>query len=109
MKKKEIQPKPPSRRQLQHQQFAAHSASQAPVVIHLSNGTRLHGVVLASDDYALLLGRHPEEGYPTLVYKRAICLITPAGAPLAAEAPEQDPAGAPDFVPIYIPRTRRRR
>ncbi|WP_432261325.1 RNA chaperone Hfq [Cupriavidus sp. TMH.W2] len=108
MKKKEIRPKPRSRKQLQHQQYAAYSTSQTPVIVHLSNGARLHGMVLASDDYLLLLGRQPDDSRPTVIYKRAICLVTPADAPEAlVVAP--DPANAPDFVPIYIPRTRKRR
>lgn len=108
MKKKEIRPKQPSRRQLQSQQFAAYRTSQAPVIVHLSNGARLHGLVLAADDFVLLLGRGPGDSQPTVVYKRAICLVTPAGAPevvvVAAET-----VAAPDFVPLYIPRTRKRR
>ncbi|CAM3342511.1 RNA chaperone Hfq [Cupriavidus taiwanensis] len=108
MKKKEIPPRPPSRRQLQSQQFAAYRLSEAPVIVHLSNGARLHGLVLAADDFVLLLGRQPDDIQPTVVYKRAICLITPATAPeLVVEATET--VSAPEFVPIYIPRTRKRR
>ncbi|WP_265920091.1 RNA chaperone Hfq [Cupriavidus nantongensis] len=108
MKKKEIRPRQPSRRQLQSQQFAAYSISEAPVVVHLSNGARLHGLVLAADDFVLLLGRRLDDDQPTVVYKRAICLVTPAGAPdEVAVAPET--MAAPEFVPLYIPRTRKRR
>ncbi|NSX17117.1 RNA chaperone Hfq [Cupriavidus taiwanensis] len=108
MKKKEIRPRQPSRRQLQSQQFAAYHISQTPVIVHLSNGARLHGLVLAADDFVLLLGRRPDDIQPTAVYKRAICLVTPADAPEpVGVAPET--AAAPDFVPLYIPRTRKRR
>ncbi|MDQ0139936.1 RNA chaperone Hfq [Cupriavidus necator] len=108
MKKKEIGPRPPSRRQLQSQQFAAYQVSQTPVIVHLSNGARLHGLVLAADDFILLLGRGAGDIQPTVVYKRAICLVTPATAPeLVLAAPET--IAAPEFVPLYIPRTRKRR
>ncbi|MGY2485493.1 RNA chaperone Hfq [Cupriavidus sp. CP313] len=108
MKKKETRPKSPSRKQLQHQQFAAYSTSQAPVIVHLSNGARLQGLVLASDDYVVLLGRQPDDIRPTVVYKRAICLVTLANAP-DAPVVAPDPAPEPDFLPIYIPRTHKRR
>ncbi|WP_427307951.1 RNA chaperone Hfq [Cupriavidus sp. H39] len=108
MKKKEIRPKPPSRRQLQPQQFAAYHISQTPVIVHLSNGARLHGLVLAADDFVLLLGRRPDDIQPTVVYKRAICLVTPADVEEATVV-ASDLAATPDFVPLYIPRTRRRR
>ena len=108
MKKKEIRPKQPSRRQLQSQQFAAYRITQSPVIVHLSNGARLHGLVLAADDFVLLLGRRPDDAQPTVVYKRAICLVMSADATESAVvAPEL--AATPDFVPLYIPRTRKRR
>ncbi|MCO4887798.1 RNA chaperone Hfq [Cupriavidus sp. WGtm5] len=108
MKKKEIRAKQPSRRQLQSQQFAAYRITQSPVIVHLSNGARLHGLVLAADDFVLLLGRRPDDSQPTVVYKRAICLVTQADAPEVVNvAPET--VAAPDFVPLYIPRTRKRR
>ncbi|AGW94937.1 MULTISPECIES: RNA chaperone Hfq [Cupriavidus] len=113
MKKKESGPKRTRRKQTQFQQLAAHSNSRAPVVVHLSNGTRLQGIVLATDDYMLLLGRQLDDNQPTLVYKQAIALITPAaapGTPGMADVPELPaPVTRPDFVPIYIPRTRKRR
>jgi host factor-I protein len=108
VKKKEIRPTQPGRRQLQSQQFGACRISQAPVIVHLSNGARLHGLVLAADDFVLLLGRQPDDIQPTVVYKRAICLVMPANAP---EAPvvAPDTSATPDFVPLYIPRTRKQR
>ncbi|GLC94519.1 hypothetical protein Tamer19_39270 [Cupriavidus sp. TA19] len=105
MKKKEIRPKHPSRKELQYQHLAVHSASRAPVVVHLSNGTRLQGIVLAADSYMVLLGRRLDDPQPTLVYKQAICLVTPLDTPVVGI----DPAIAAEFVPIYIPRTRKRR
>ncbi|QRQ84690.1 RNA chaperone Hfq [Cupriavidus oxalaticus] len=105
MKKKETRPKRSSRKELQYQQLVAQSANRAPVVVHLSNGTRLQGVVLATDNYMLLLGRQLDDPQPTLVYKQAICLVTPLDTPAVGI----DPAIAAEFVPIYIPRTRKRR
>nr|WP_216621353.1 RNA chaperone Hfq [Cupriavidus necator] len=93
---------------MQPQQFAAYHISQTPVIVHLSNGARLHGLVLAADDFMLLLGRRPDDVQPTVVYKHAICVVTPADAPeLVRVAPET--MAAPDFVPLFIPRTRKRR
>lgn len=108
MKKKETRPRSRSRKQLQHLQFAAYSSSQAPVIVHLSTGARLQGLVLASDDYVVLLGRQLDDIRPTVVYKQAICLVTLANAP-DAPAVAPDPAPEPDFLPIYIPRTSKRR
>ncbi|SDC64138.1 host factor-I protein [Cupriavidus sp. YR651] len=105
--KKEIKAPRPSRK-LQHLQFAAHSASRNSVIVHLSNGTRLTGIVVASDNYMLLLGRDAEDPTPTLVYKRAITVVTPAHAPEAA-ATLLEAEASPDFVRLYIPRTRKRR
>lgn len=106
MKKKEIRP-PRNSRKRQHLQLAAHAASRTPVIVYLSNGTRLQGSIIASDDYMLLLGKHLQDDCPTAVYKHAISLIVPANGP---EGPvvALDPVNAPEFVPIYIPRTRRR-
>ncbi|MCY1271778.1 RNA-binding protein Hfq [compost metagenome] len=105
MKKKETRPKRSSRKELQYQHLAAHAANRAPVVLHLSNGTRLQGIVLAADSYMVLLGRQLDDPQPTLIYKQAICLVTPLDTPAVAI----DPAIAAEFVPIYIPRTRKRR
>ncbi|WP_439686678.1 RNA-binding protein hfq [Cupriavidus oxalaticus] len=105
MKKKETRPKLHSRKELQYQHLAAHSANRAPVVVHLSNGTRLQGFVLGTDNYLVLLGRRLDDPQPTLVYKQAICLVTPLDTPAVGI----DPAIAAEFVPIYIPRTRKRR
>lgn len=105
--KKEIKAPRPSRK-LQQLQFAAHSASRSEVIVHLSNGTRLNGVVLATDNYMILLGRTAEDPTPTLIYKRAITVVTPAYAPEEATA-TLDAEVSPDFVRLYIPRTRKRR
>ncbi|MEN7530327.1 MULTISPECIES: RNA chaperone Hfq [unclassified Cupriavidus] len=105
--KKEIKAPRPSRK-LQQLQFAAHSASRLAVIVHLSNGTRLNGVVLASDNYMILLGRDERDASPTLIYKRAITVVTPSHAPeLATDV--LDAEASPDFVRLYIPRTRKRR
>lgn len=95
-------------RKLQHLHFAAHSASRNTVIVHLSNGTRLTGIVLASDNYMILLGKTDEDPMPTVVYKRAITVVTPAHAP-EADAAVLDAEASPDFVRLYIPRTRKRR
>jgi len=105
--KKENKASRPSRK-LQHLQFAAHSASRNSVIVHLSNGTRLTGIVLASDNYMILLGRTHEDSTPTVIYKRAITVVTPAHAP-EADTALLDAEGSPDFVRLYIPRTRKRR
>jgi len=105
--KKEKKPPQPSRK-LQHLQYAALSASLNAVIVHLSNGTNLTGVVLASDDYMILLGQTAEDPTPTLIYKRAITVVTPAHAPDITTA-LLDAETSPDFVRLYIPRTRKRR
>jgi len=105
VKKKEIRPKRASRKELQYQHLASHSADRAPVVVYLSNGTRLQGIVLATDSYMVLLGRRLDDPQPTIVYKQAICLVTPLDTPAVGI----DPAIAAEFLPIYIPRTRKRR
>ncbi|WP_130393579.1 RNA chaperone Hfq [Cupriavidus agavae] len=105
--KKEIKA-PRTSRKLQQMQFAAHSASRLAVIVHLSNGTRLNGVVLASDNYMILLGRNETDATPTLIYKRAITVVTPAHAPEQA-TDVLDSEAAPGFVKLYIPRTRKRR
>lgn len=106
MKQEKKVPRPS--RKLQHLHFAAHSASRNAVIVHLSNGTRLTGIVLASDNYMILLGKTAEDATPTVVYKRAITVITPAHAPDAASA-VPDAEDSPDFVRLFIPRTRKRR
>lgn len=105
--KKEIKAPRPSRK-LQQLQFAAHSSSRSAVIVHLSNGTRLNGIVLASDNYMILLGRSVEDPTPTLIYKRAITVVTPAHASNDDMA-MLDAEGSPDFVRLFIPRTRKRR
>jgi host factor-I protein len=62
----------------------------------------------------LLLERHPRDTMPQVVYKRSVSLIVPLrpGAEPAANAASlesSDQAASPDFVPLYIPRTRKRR
>ncbi|MBY4730216.1 RNA chaperone Hfq [Cupriavidus pauculus] len=105
--KKEIKAPRPSRK-LQQLQFAAHSASRVAVIVHLSNGTKLNGIVLASDNYMILLGRNAEDPTPTLIHKRAITVVTPAHAPEETVA-MVDAQASPGFVRIFIPRTRKRR
>lgn len=105
--KKEIKAPRPSRK-LQQLQFAAHSASRAAVVVHLSNGTRLNGIVLASDNYMILLGRDATDPTPTLIYKRAITVVTPTHAGQDSP-PLLDAETSPDFVRLFVPRTRKRR
>ncbi|CAG9178923.1 RNA chaperone Hfq [Cupriavidus pinatubonensis] len=105
--KKETRP-PRSSRKLQQQQLGLHAGSRIPVVVLLCNGTRLQGVVIALDDYLLLLGKDMQDTRPVVVYKHAIAMITQASAGgEALPAPETDTS--PDFVPIYMPRKRRRR
>jgi len=108
--KKEKKPPRPSRK-LQHLHFAAHCASRTAVIVHLSNGTKLTGLILASDNYMILLGQTAEDPTPTLIYKRVITVVTPVYGPnaAAAAAAELDAETSPDFVRIYIPRTRKRR
>ncbi len=105
--KKETRPRRDSRK-LQDQQLALHGVSRAPVVVYLCNGTRLQGVVISLDDYLLMLAKDVHDSNPIAVYKRAIAMITPANANgTAPPAPQPDPS--PDFVPLYMPRKRRRR
>ena len=106
MKKEQKPPRP--NRKLQHLQFAVHSASRNAVIVHLSNGTKLSGVILASDNYMILLGQSAEAPTPTLIYKRAVTVVTPAHAPNTIMA-ELDAETSPDFVRLYTPRTRKRR
>ncbi|GMG92183.1 RNA chaperone Hfq [Cupriavidus metallidurans] len=106
MKKEKKAPRPS--RKLQHLHYAAHGASRNAVIVHLSNGTRLTGVVLASDNYMVLLGQSAEDPTPTLIYKRAITVVTPAHAPETASV-LLDAETSPDFVRLYTPRTRKGR
>jgi len=106
VKKEKKAPRPS--RKLQHLHFAAHSASRTAVIVHLSNGTKLTGLILASDNYMVLLGQSADDPTPTLIYKRAITVVTPACMPDTTVA-ELDAEISPDFVRIYIPRTRKRR
>lgn len=106
MKHQEIRSKRPGRK-LQQQQLAIHRASRLPVVIHLSNGTRLRGIVVGADEYMVLLATHDGDANPQLIYKHSISAMTqvPADAPL----PDDEMPDSPDFVPIFVPRTRTRR
>ncbi|MGO4814978.1 RNA chaperone Hfq [Cupriavidus sp. 2MCAB6] len=107
MNKKETRITRPSR-QLQQLQFSTLSASHSPVVVHLSSGIRLHGVIVASDNYMVLLAESPRDPQPQVVYKHAIAVITPAHAPEAmAAVPGAETS--PEFVSLYTPRTRKRR
>jgi host factor-I protein len=102
-KEKRLQTQP----KLQHLHYAAHGASRNAVIVHLSNGTRLTGVVLASDNYMVLLGQSAEDPTPTLIYKRDY-RRDPGHAPeTASELLEAETS--PDFVRLYTPRTRKRR
>ncbi len=105
--KKETRP-PRNTRKLQQQQLALHAVSHASVVVSLCNGTRLQGVVIALDDYLLMLAKDVNDSNPIAVYKRAIAMVTPANADGAAP-PAPQPDTSPDFVPLYMPRKRRRR
>lgn len=107
MNKKETRINRPSRK-LQHLQLSTHSASRHPVVVHLFNGIRLHGVILAADNYMVLLAETPHDPQPQILYKHSIAVITPANAP---EATAGVPAAetSQDFVSLYTPRTRKRR
>ncbi|MDF3838994.1 RNA chaperone Hfq [Cupriavidus basilensis] len=107
MKKKESRIDRPSRR-LQQLQLSTHIASRNPVVVHLASGIRLHGVIVASDSYMVLLAETPQDPLPQVIYKHAIAVITPAHAPEAiASVPGAE--SSPDFVSLYTPRTRKRR
>jgi host factor-I protein len=105
--KKETRIVRPSRK-LQHLQLCSHSASRNPVVVHLLNGIRLHGVILAADNYMVLLAETPQDPLPQVVYKHSIAVITPVQVP---EATAGVPAAetSQDFVSLYTPRTRKRR
>ncbi|MFJ1259837.1 RNA chaperone Hfq [Cupriavidus sp. CuC1] len=107
MNKKETRIDRPSRK-LQQLQLSTLSASHSPVVVHLSSGLRLHGVIVAADNYMVLLAQTPQDPLPQVVYKHAIAVITPAHAPEAmAAVPGAE--SSPDFVSLYTPRTRKRR
>jgi len=106
VKHQEIRSKRPGRK-LQQQQLAIHSASRLPVVIHLSNGTRLRGIVVGADEYMVLLANHDGDTHPQLIYKHAISAVTQVPADVSLPADEMP--DSPDFVPIFVPRTRTRR
>ena len=107
MNKKETRITRPSRK-LQQLQFSTLSASHSPVVVHLSSGIRLHGVIVDTDNYMVLLAESPQDPLPKVVYKHAIAVITPAHAPEAmAAVPGAETS--PEFVSLYTPRTRKRR
>ncbi len=106
MKHQEIRSKRPGRK-LQQKQLAIHRASRLPVVIHLSNGTRLRGIVVGADEYMVLLATHEGDTNPQLIYKHAISAVTQV--PADVSLPADDMPDSPDFVPIFVPRTRTRR
>nr|WP_255503229.1 RNA chaperone Hfq [Cupriavidus sp. UME77] len=89
-------------------QLSTHSASRNPVVVHLSNGVRLHGVIIATDNYMVLLAESAQDPLPQIVYKHSIAVITPAHAP-EATACVPGAETSPEFVSLYTPRTRKRR
>lgn len=91
-------------RKLQQQQLATLLASRNTVVIQLANGIRLRGVVIGSDNFMVLLGESADDANPQFVYKHAIAAVT-ASAP-GIELEPDEPCDSPDFVPIYVPRTR---
>jgi host factor-I protein len=95
-------------RQLQNQQLAPHRANGKPIIVHLSNGVRLLGVIVAADAYALLLGKTAEDPRPQLVYKHTITSVTPCEAEIEL-APGAAPVQSPDFVALFEPRTRARK
>lgn len=107
MKYQEIR-SPRESRRLQERQLAYHRASRHPVVVHLTNGVRLTGIVVAADAYMVLLARNLEDEAPQIVYKHAVAAITPdtAGAEFIVC---QDEVPPPEFVRLYTPRTRTRR
>lgn len=107
MNKKETRIARPSRN-LQHLQLSTHSASRNPVVVHLSNGVRLHGMIVATDNYMVLLAESAQDPMPQIVYKHSIAVITPANAP-EAMACVPGAETSPEFVSLYTPRTRKRR
>jgi host factor-I protein len=106
VKHQETRSKRPGRK-LQQQQLAIHRASRLPVVIHLSNGTRLRGIVVGADEYMVLLAAHAGDPNPQLIYKHAISAMTQVAADVPL--PVDEMPDSPDFVPIFVPRTRTRR
>ncbi|AOY94711.1 hypothetical protein BKK79_22700 [Cupriavidus sp. USMAA2-4] len=98
-----------SKRKLQSLHYAAHYGTHSPVVVHLSNGVRLQGLVLRMDDYVLLLGKHVQDQQPQVVYKHAISWVMPAAAANSPFDAHRDEAiNSPEFVDLFIPRGRRR-
>lgn len=46
---------------------------KAPVVVYLTNGVRLRGIIKSFDNFVILL----EEGTQSLIYKHAVSTIVP--------------------------------
>ncbi len=107
MKYQEIRSIRPGR-QLQDRQLAFHRASRHPVVLHLTSGVRLHGVVVGADAYMVLLATAPGDPAPQVVYKHAIAAITPDSAEGQPIELARDDV-PPEFVRLFTPRTRSRR
>lgn len=95
-------------RRLQEHQLAYHRASRNAVIVHLTNGVRLTGIVVAADAYMVLLARHEQDPAPQIVYKHAVAAITP-DTDAAEPALCADETPPPEFVRLYTPRTRTRR
>lgn len=95
-------------RRLQERQLAYHRAARGAVVIHLTNGVRLSGIVVGADAYMVLLARDAQDPAPQIVYKHAVAAITPDTGQ-AGPAPWTEEAPPPEFVRLYTPRTRTRR
>nr|WP_255581883.1 RNA chaperone Hfq [Cupriavidus sp. AU9028] len=65
---------------MQDRQFAFHRASRHPVVVYLTNGDTLTGMVVGADTYMVFLKLAEEDAAPTVVYKHAIAAICSASA-----------------------------
>ncbi len=66
----------PQKRNLQDVFLNHIRKAKAPVTVFLVNGVKLQGMVIAFDNFSILLRR---DGHSQLIYKHAISTIMPSG------------------------------
>ncbi len=78
---------------------------RTPLTVFLINGVRLQGLVVAFDNFCVLLQRDDQA---QLVYKHAISTVMPMGELALYEPPEeQAPAPQEQPQPVVVERKRR--
>lgn len=93
---------------LQDRQFAFHRASRHPVMVYLTNGDTLTGMVVGADTYMVFLKLSEDDPTPTVVYKHSIAAICCATAE-AEDGFLPDDEALAEARRLFTPRGRARR